>query len=526
MRPERPGRRVGLTVTGSDPAAEEGLAFGSARARWVLLATVGASGMAFLDSTVVNVALPHIGKDLDTDLAGLQWILNGYLLATAALILLGGSLGDIFGRRKVFLVGVVVFAVASLACGVAATVPLLVLARVVQGIGGALLTPGSLAILEASFRPGDRSRAIGAWSGLSGVASAIGPFLGGWMVDAGSWRAVFLINLPLAVVVIVVTLRHVPESSNPTAVRKVDVPGAVLICVALAALNWGLIAVGDNGWGASVVVLPLLLGAICVGLFVVTELRSRAPMLPPSIFASRQFSAANLVTVAVYAGLGIVFFLLVVQLQQVLDYSALEAGAATLPITLVMLTLSSRSGLLADRIGPRLQMSAGPLIVALGLLLMSGIGAGDTYVTAVLPAVLVVGLGLAATVAPLTSTALGAVDEGHAGVASGVNTTVARASQLAAVAIVPLLAGITGDSYLDPDVFTDGFRTGMLIAAGLVAVGAGIGAVAIRNPSPEEKAERGPDEVAGRFRCGVEGPALARCPRAAAADEAVTPDAA
>lgn len=485
----------------------------------MLLATVGASGMAFLDSTVVNVALPHIGEDLDTDLAGLQWILNGYLLATAALILLGGSLGDIFGRRKVFLIGVVVFALASLACGVATTVPLLVLARVVQGVGGALLTPGSLAILEASFRPGDRSRAIGAWSGLSGVASAIGPFVGGYLVDAGSWRAVFLLNLPFAVVVIVVTLRHVPESSNPNAVRKVDVPGAVLICVALAALNWGLIAVGDNGWGASVVVLPLLLGVICMGLFVVTEMRSRAPMLPPSIFSSRQFTAANLVTVAVYAGLGIVFFLLVVQLQQVLDYSALEAGAATLPITLVMLTLSSRSGLLADRIGPRLQMSAGPLIVALGLLLMSGIGSGDAYLTGVLPAVLVVGLGLASTVAPLTSTALGAVDEGHAGVASGVNTTVARASQLAAVAVVPLLAGITGDSYLDPDAFTDGFRSGMMIAAGLVAVGGVVGAIAIRNPSHEEKAERGPDEVAGRFHCGVEGPPLARCPRAAAADQ-------
>ena len=466
--------------------------------------------MAFLDSTVVNVALPHIGEDLGTDLAGLQWIVNGYLLATAALILLGGSLGDIFGRRLVFLVGVVVFAVASLACGIAPNVALLVVARVAQGVGGALLTPGSLAILEASFRPEDRSRAIGAWSGLSGVASAIGPFLGGWLVDSGSWRAVFLINLPLAVVVILVTLRHVPESHNPTAVRKVDVPGAVLICLALAALNWGLIGAGDNGWGAAVVVVPLALGVMFLVAFAVTELRERNPMLPPAIFRSAQFRAANLVTVAVYAGLGIVFFLLVVQLQQVLDYSALEAGAATLPITLVMLTLSSRSGMLAERIGPRLQMSAGPMVVALGLALMSTIGAGDTYLTGVLPSVLVVGLGLAATVAPLTSTALGAVDEAHAGVASGVNTTVARASQLAAVAVVPILAGISGDAYRDPLQFTDGFRTGMLIAAGLVAVGGALGAVMIRNP---RRGEAPPADHVGRFHCGVEGPPLPSTPR-------------
>jgi EmrB/QacA subfamily drug resistance transporter len=489
----------------------------------VLLATVGASGMAFLDSTVVNVALPHIGEDLDTNLAGLQWILNGYLLATAALILLGGSLGDIYGRRRVFLTGVVVFAFASLACGVAPNVGLLVAARVAQGVGGALLTPGSLAILEASFRPEDRSRAIGAWSGLSGVASAIGPFVGGWLVDSGSWRAVFLINLPLAVVVIWATLRHVPETRNPTAVRHVDVPGAALICVALAALNWGLIAAGDDGWGAAVVTVPLALGALALVGFTVTELRSRAPMLPPAVFRSAQFRAANLVTVAVYAGLGIVFFLLVVQLQQVLDYSALEAGAATLPITAMMLVLSSRSGMLADRIGPRLQMSAGPMVVALGLALLSEVDAGDTYLTAVLPAVLVVGLGLAATVAPLTATALAAVDEAHAGVASGVNTTVARASQLAAVAVVPVLAGITGDTYRDPAAFSDGFRTGMLIAAALVFVGGIVGVLTVRNPHPESRPEEPADHV-GRFHCGVEGPQLTGCPRTSSST--ATPDAA
>jgi EmrB/QacA subfamily drug resistance transporter len=478
----------------------------------VLLATVGASGMAFLDSTVVNVALPHIGEDLGTELAGLQWIVNGYLLATAALILLGGSLGDIFGRRRVFLTGVVVFAAASLACGVAPNVALLVTARVVQGVGGALLTPGSLAILEASFRPDDRSRAIGAWSGLSGVASAIGPFVGGWLVDSGSWRAVFLINLPLAALVILVTLRHVPETLNPHADRRVDVPGAVLICLSLALVNWGFIAAGDHGWADPQVALPLLLGVLAMVGFAVTEIRSRAPMLPPAIFASAQFRAANMVTVAVYAGLGIVFFLLVVQLQQVLGYSALEAGAATLPITLVMLLLSSRSGQLADRIGPRLQMSAGPVLVAVGLAWLSGVGAGDAYVSAVLPPVLVVGLGLAATVAPLTATALASVDEAHAGVASGVNTTVARASQLVAVAVVPLLAGITGDSYRDAAEFSDGFRTGMLIASVLVLAGGVVGFLTVRNPSPEERPAEPPDHV-GRYHCGVEGPSLTECPR-------------
>jgi len=486
----------------------------------VLLATVGASGMAFLDSTVVNVALPHIGEDLGTDMAGLQWIVNGYLLATAALILLGGSLGDIFGRRRIFLVGVVTFAIASVACGVATSVGLLVAARVVQGVGGALLTPGSLAILEASFRPSDRPRAIGAWSGLSGVASAIGPFLGGWLVDSGSWRAVFLINIPLAIVVILVTLKHVPESFDATAVRKVDVTGAVLICAALGALNWGFIAAGDDGWASPTVVVPLLLGVVCAAAFALVELRSRAPMLPPSIFASGQFRAANTVTIAVYAGLGVVFFLLVVQLQQVLGYSALEAGAASLPITVIMLALSSRSGQLAQRIGPRLQMSAGPIVVAFGLLLMSGIDAGDQYVSSVLPAVLVVGLGLAATVAPLTSTALGAVDENHAGVASGVNTTVARASQLAAVAVIPLVAGIGGDAYLDPGLFTDGFRKGMIIASILVAVGGVIGAITIRNPLRDEAEEAEPHDVVGRFHCGVEGPTLANCPRQGAEEPA------
>jgi EmrB/QacA subfamily drug resistance transporter len=502
------------------------VAFASAQGRWVVAATVLGSGIAFLDSTVVNVALPHIGEDLDTTVAGLQWVVNSYMVALSALILLGGSLGDLFGRRRVFQVGVVVFAAASVACALAPNVGALVLARVVQGIGGALLTPASLAILEASFRPRDRPRAIGAWSGLSGVAAAIGPFVGGWLVDAASWRWIFLINLPLSAVVVGVAARHVPESFNPRADRRIDGAGAALVGLSLGALSWGLIAAGDRGWGAPSVVGSLAAGVVAMAAFLVVEARSRHPMLPLDIFRSRQFRAANFVTAAVYASLGGVFFLLTLQLQQVLGYSALEAGAALLPITLLMLTLSARSGALAARIGPRLQMTVGPLIVAAGMLLMTGIEAGVGYGTRVLPAVVVMGLGLATTVAPLTSTALGAVDDRHAGVASGVNTTVSRAAQLAAVAVLPVAVGLTGDAYLDPGTFSDGFRTAMVITAVLAALGGLVAWATVRNPEPVPEAEAVPASVprAGPvFFCGAEGTRLDTCPGSSAGDEAAGP---
>lgn len=494
------------TGSGSDG----GLVLSSGRGRWVLVATVLGSGIAFLDSTVVNVALPHIGDDLDTGVGGLQWVLNGYLLAVSSLILLGGSLGDRLGRRRIFLVGVTIFAVASLLCAVAPDERMLVGARMLQGVGGALLTPGSLAILEASFRPEDRARAIGAWSGLSGVASAIGPFLGGWLVDAASWRWIFLINLPLSAFVVVVAVRHVPETSDPEASNHVDALGAVLMAVGLGGVSWGLIAAGDNGWGAVSVWGALLVGAAALTGFVVVERRNAHPMVPTTIFASGQFRAANLVTAAVYAALGGVFFLLVVQLQNVLGYSAVEAGAATFPITILMLTLSARSGALASRIGPRLQMTAGPLMVAVATLLMTRIDAGSGYVTDVLPAVLVMGLGLATVVAPLTATALSAVADRYAGVASGVNTTVARAAQLAAVAALPLAAGITGAAYADPASFSDGFRTAMLMTAALAVLGGVIAFAGIRNPEPAPAVEPTPSPV--RWFCGAEGTPLETCP--------------
>jgi EmrB/QacA subfamily drug resistance transporter len=504
-------------------ASGEGLSLSSAQGRWVLAATVLGSGIAFLDSTVVNVALPHIGDDLDTGVGGLQWVLNGYLLAVSALILLGGSLGDLFGRKRIFQIGVVVFAVASLLCAVAPNALMLVAARVLQGVGGALLTPGSLAILEASFRPEDRARAIGAWSGLSGVASAVGPFLGGWLVDAASWRWIFLINLPLSAAVVAIAARHVPESCDPHASRHVDWLGALLIALALGGLSWGLIAAGENGWGAVSVWGSLVAGAVALAAFVVVERRGRAPMLPTAIFASAQFRSANLVTAAVYAALGGTFFLLVVQLQNVLDYTAIEAGAATFPITILMLALSERSGALAARIGPRLQMTVGPLLVAAGTLLLTRVDAGAGYVADVLPGVLLTGLGLACAVAPLTATALSSVDDRHAGVASGVNTTVARAAQLAAVAALPVAAGITGATYDDPAAFSDGFRTAMVITAGLAALGGVVAWLGIRNPPREPvTTPAAQPSPAPTYFCGAEGPPLHSRPGSSAGDAAAS----
>ncbi|MGH9191514.1 MAG: MFS transporter, partial [Acidimicrobiales bacterium] len=353
----------------------------------------------------------------------------------------------------------------------------------------------------------------------SGVAAAVGPFVGGWLVDSASWRWIFLINLPLAAVVIAITARHVPESFDPRADRRIDWTGAVLVAVSLGVLSWGLIAAGDRGWGAPSVVFSLVAGVAAMAAFVVVESRSPHPMLPLNIFRSAQFRAANLVTAAVYAALGGVFFLLTIQLQQVLGYSALEAGAATLPITGLMLALSARSGALAVRIGPRLQMTVGPLLVAVGILLMSSIDAGTSYLTGVLPAVIVMGLGLATTVAPLTSTALGAVDDRHAGVASGVNTTVSRAAQLAAVAVLPVAVGLTGDDFLRPETFSDGFRTAMLITAALAAAGGLVAWATVRNPErvPEREAVAVPGPV---YFCGAEGAPLGTRPGSSAGDKA------
>jgi EmrB/QacA subfamily drug resistance transporter len=462
-------------------AADEAIRYGSAKGRWVLLASILGSGLAGIDATVVNVALPAIGADLAADFSALQWTITAYTLTLAALILLGGALGDRYGRRRVFLVGVVWFAIASLLCGLAPTAPLLIAARALQGIGGALLTPGSLAMIQASFAPQDRARAIGAWSGLGGVATAIGPFLGGWLVQVASWRWVFLINVPLAVVVVVVAQRHVPETRDPSVTGRIDALGAVLGAVGLAGVTYALIEAPTRGTTAAVVVLAGVLGVAALGGFILAESRLRHPMLPLGIFRSAQFSAANAVTFAVYGAFGGVFFLLAVHLQVVAGFSPLAAGTAMLPITVIMLLLSARAGALAQRIGPRLPMSVGPLICAGGLALMLRIGTDADYLTAVLPGLVVLGLGVALMVAPLTATVLAAVDAEHAGVASGVNNAVARAAGLIAVAVLPAVGGLSGDDYTDPEAFASGFRIALLVGVGLLVLGGALAAATIRN---------------------------------------------
>ncbi|MGQ0843815.1 MAG: MFS transporter [Sporichthyaceae bacterium] len=443
---------------------------GTAQARWVLFATVLGSGLAMLDATVVNVALSSIGSDLDADFADLQWTVNAYTLTLASLILLGGSLGDRFGRRRVFLVGVVWFAAASLLCGLAPNVQTLILARALQGVGGALLTPGSLAIISASFRGTDRAAAVGAWSGLAGIAGAIGPFVGGWLLE-WSWRVVFLVNLPVAVLVVAVATRHVPESSDPAAVRRFDVAGTLLAVLGLGSLTWALTTAGEAGASAAVLGCGVA-GVLALGAFVAVERRSAHPLLPTALFADLRFRIANLATFFVYAALGVIFVLLVLQLQNAAGFSPVLAGAALLPVTAILVVFSSRAGRLAQRIGPRVPMTVGPGIGAVGVLWASRIGPDASYVRDVVPPVVLLGIGLALTVAPLTATVLDGAPDRYAGVASGVNNAVARAAGLLAVAVVPALAGLSGADYLDPAALTDGFRIAMRIAAGLLLAGA------------------------------------------------------
>lgn len=429
---------------------------------------------------MVNVALPEIGRDLDTEVSGLQWVLNGYLLTLAGLILIGGSLGDRYGRRRVFSIGVAWFTIASALCAAAPNVEVLVAARVLQGIGGALLTPGSLAIIEAVFRREDRGRAIGAWSALGGVAGAIGPLVGGYLIDAVSWRAVFLLTLPLGLFVILAARRYVPETRDATVTGRLDAPGAALATIALAGGTFAIIQAPAEG-SATPAVIAGAAALAALAAFVARERRTAHPMLPLEIFSSRQFTSANALTFVVYAALGGVFFLLVVFLQTSLGYSPIAAGAASLPVTVLMLALSSRAGALAQRIGPRLPLTVGPLAIAAGMVLMSRIEPGDGYVEAVLPAVVVFGLGLASTVAPITTTALAAADDRHAGLASGVNNAVARTAQLTAVAALPAVAGLTGADFADPVALADGFQTAMLATAAVAVAGSAIAALTISN---------------------------------------------
>ncbi|HEX6444443.1 MAG TPA: MFS transporter, partial [Streptosporangiales bacterium] len=453
--------------------------------RWVVFATVLGSSVAMLDSTVVNVALPALARDLSASIAGLQWTVNAYTLTLAGLILLGGALGDRYGRRRVFVVGVAWFAVASALCGAAQDVRMLIAARALQGIGGALLTPGSLAIIQSSFHPDDRPRAVGAWSGFGGVAGAIGPFLGGWLVSAAGWRWVFFLNLPLAAIAIAVAVRHVPESVDDEATGRFDVLGAVFAAASLAGITYALTELPGGDIGAIAVVCGAVGVATAIAFGFVERRRTHGhgphAMLPLDVFGSRQFTVVNAVTFVVYGGMGVMFFLLVVHLQLVVRFSPMAAGAALLPVTVLMLVLSARAGALAQRIGPKLPMTFGLLVAATGMVLVSRIGPGASYFVEVLPAVAVFGLGLSATVAPLTATVLASADPRHAGVASGVNNAVARAASLLAVAVVPPAVGLTGNALGEPGVFAHGFRTAMVVSAALLVLGALTSLVAIRN---------------------------------------------
>ncbi|MFE0514276.1 MFS transporter [Streptomyces sp. NPDC058964] len=454
----------------------------SPQGKYILLTTILGSSMAMLDSTVVNVALPTIGRDLGASLAALQWTVNAYMVTLAGLILLGGSLGDRYGRRKIFVLGVVWFAGASLLCGLAPNPGILISARALQGVGGALLTPGSLALIQASFHPDDRSRAVGLWSGFGGIGAAVGPFLGGWLVDGPGWRWVFLLNVPLALLCVPVALRHVPESAGDGARGRFDVLGAVLGALALALTTYALI---EAPGGSPGVVLSAVAGVAAAVGFVQVERHRPDPMLPPDIFASRQFTAVNLVTLCVYAAFGGFFFLTALQLQVVAGYSALQAGTALLPTTALMLLFSARSGALADRTGPRLPLTVGPLLCAVAMLLMLRVGPDASYPADVLPAVLVMGAGMVTLVAPLTATVLASVETSRAGLASGVNNAAARAAGLIAVAALPLLAGMGPEAYRSAAAFDAAFDRAMPICAGVLVAGSVLAFALVRRPAPD-----------------------------------------
>lgn len=460
------------------------------------------SGVASLDATVVNIAVPHIGRTFQVGVSSIQWVVTGYTLTLAGLLLLGGSLGDRYGRRKCFIIGVAWFAAASAACGVAPNASTLIAARVLQGVGGALLTPGSLAMLQASFAAEDRGRAIGAWSGLGGLATAAGPFVGGELISLASWRWIFYLNLPVAAAVIWISARHVPESRDPSAAGRPDLAGAGLVLAALAALTYGLIEGPVDGFGSALIVGCFVVAGAAGAAALVIESRKGAepapeatsgagpapeatrgaPMLPLGIFRARQFSAANAVTFVVYGALATALFLLPTELQVGAHDSPTEAGVALLPVTAVMLALSARSGRLASRIGPRLQMSVGPIVVGGGLLLLTRVPVVAGYASGVLPGIVVLGFGLAITVAPLTATALSAAPAEHAGLASAVNNDVARVAGLLAVALIPPLVGITGAAYLQPLRLGHGFREAVTAAALLCAAAGLLAAATIRNP--------------------------------------------
>jgi EmrB/QacA subfamily drug resistance transporter len=446
--------------------------------RLVLVATILGSTIVFVDSTVVNVALPAIGRDLDATLAGQQWVMESYLLLMGSLVLLGGSLGDIYGRRTIFALGIGGFGLTSMICAIAPSTETLVAARGLQGIAGALLVPSSLAIITAVFHdPVERGAAIGSWTAWTSAAVAAGPPLGGFIVDTFDWRFIFAINVPIVATTLWLTLRHVPDlRPDPDCPRHVDVVGAALCAAGLGGIVLALIEQPSHGWGDPLVAVPLIAGAVLLAAFVAFERHATAPMLPHGLFANRDFTVTNAATLTVYAGLSGALFFVALFLQQVGGYDATEGGLALTPITLVLIAFSRHWGALAERIGPRLLMTAGPSLMAAGLLLFTRVDADADYVAQVLPATLVFGLGLSMTVAPLTATVLGAVEEHRAGIASGVNNAVARIAGLLAIAVVgAVVAGRLGASTFSDAPARDAveaFHAGMYLGAALLVAGA------------------------------------------------------
>ena len=497
------------------------------RQRLILVAAILGTTVVTVDGTVVNVALPAIEEDMGGGLAGQQWTANAYLVTLGSLLLIGGSLGDIFGERRVFAFGVAAFGVTSLMCALAPTIEILVGARALQGVAGAVLTPAALAVIVANFAPDERGKAVGAWTAWSGIGTVLGPLIGGQLVDTASWRWIFALNVPIVLVTMVLILRVVPQARERDPDARVDVVGGLLCALGLAGMTFGLIEQPLRGWSDPMVALPLIGGALLFAGFLVWEARTSHPMLPLSLFRRHNFTFGNIETFAMYGGLGLLFFFLVLFLQQVAGYSALAAGTTSIPVTLMMFALSMRFGALADRYGPRFFMGVGPLVTAVGLALFLRLDADVDYVTDLLPPLIVFGLGLAMTVAPLTSTVLADADESNAGIASGVNNAIARVASLVAIAAVGAVVAASFQSRLDDEVgglaeerpevaaaverardrplsavnvagvpenvaasVSEGaedasvgaFRVGVGIATGLVALGGVLGLVGIRNP--------------------------------------------
>jgi EmrB/QacA subfamily drug resistance transporter len=477
-----------------------------ARKRLVLVAAILGTTVVTVDSTVVNVALPAIADDLGGGLAGQQWTSNAYLVTLGSLLLIGGSLGDIFGERRVFALGVLGFGVTSMGCALAPTIELLIAARAAQGVAGALLTPAALAVIVATFAPDERGRAVGAWTAWGGIGTVLGPLIGGQLVDTTSWRWIFAINVPIVVLTIILILRAVPAGRGRDPDARVDVVGAALCALGLAGMTYGLIEQPLHGWGSAMVWVPMAVGAVLFASFIAWEAHTTRPMLPLALFRRHNFAFGNVETFAMYGGLGLLFFFLVLFLQQVAGFSALEAGTSSVPVTVVMFLLSTRFGALADRHGPRLFMGVGPLIAAAGMAWLLRLDADVDYLVDLLPGLLVFALGLSITVAPLTATVLADADESNAGVASGVNNAIARVAGLVAIAAVGAVVAASFGGRLEREVGARAAARPPVAAALEQATRQPLAAVEVEGVPEEVRAsvrEAGEDASVGSFRVGI-----------------------